>query len=200
MAAFAVFGLSNVNAQEDFNNFETFGFNHTDIMLEGSLGYNTSRDKNTDTKTNNFNFNPKVGYFVADNVAIGLEAGYNSFKKEVAGVNTRDAYALEAGVFARYYFLELGKRFKTYTELGVGFGSQKDKIGDIKAKGFGAGLDLGINYFVTENIAISFGLANVLSYQHYKADGAETESSFNADVNVFNNFFETAQFGLMFKL
>lgn len=197
VAAIAVFGLSNVNAQEDVT---AFGFNESDVLLEGSLGYSHTKDKNTDTKNNEFTINPKIGYFVSDDLAIGVQGSFTSGTSEVAGVDVTDAKSFGAGVFARYYFLELGQRFKTYTELGVGYASAKDKINDVKADGFGAGLNLGINYFVTDNIAISFGLADVLSYSSAKIDGGKAVSGFNADINVFNNFFETAQFGLSFKL
>lgn len=197
MAAFAVFGLSNVTAQEAET---TYGFEEGSIMLDGSLGFNSTNNKNTDVKTNGFSINPQVGYFLTEDFAVGVEASYNTLKRTVSGTDTSDEAAFGAGVFARYYFLDLGKRFKTYTELGVGFGSNKDKISDYKTNGFGAGLNLGINYFVTDNIAISFGLADVLSFNSNKADGGEAVTEFNANINVFNNFFETAQFGLLFKL
>lgn len=197
IAAVAVFGLSNVNAQEVE---PTYGFEESGIILEGSLGFNSTKDKNTDTKTNGFSINPKIGYFLTDDFAIGVEGAFSSSTSEVAGTDITDDKTFGAGVFARYYFLDLGKRFKTYTELGLGYASIKDKINDAKADGFGAGLNLGINYFVTENIAISFGLADVLSYSSAKADGGEAVSGFNGNINVFNNFFDTAQFGLLFKL
>lgn len=197
VAACAVFGLSNVNAQEIE---PTYGFEESSILLEGSLGFNSTKDKNTDTKTNGFSINPKIGYFLTEDLAIGVEGAFTSDTREVAGTDVSDDKTFGAGVFARYYFLDLGKRFKTYTELGLGYASIKDKINDIEADGFGAGLNLGINYFVTDNIAISFGLADLLSYSSAKVDGGESVSGFNANLNVFNNFFETAQFGLTFKL
>lgn len=197
MAAFAVFGLSNVNAQEIV---PTYGFDEGSILLEGGLGLNNTKDKNTDTKNNFFTINPKLGYFITDDFAVGVEAGYTASKKTVAGNTSNDVNAFGAGVFGRYYFLEVGNRFKTYTELGVGYDRSKDKINDYKSDGFGAGLSLGINYFVTDNIAISFGLADVLSYRSAKVDGGKAVSGFEGNLNLFNNFFDTAQFGLSFKL
>lgn len=197
MAAFAVFGLTQSNAQEVV---PAYGFEDGAIMLEGGLGFNTTKDKNSDTKTSSFSISPKLGYFVTEDFAVGVQADYSSAQKEVVGTKTNDVRAFGAGVFARYYFLELGNRFKTYTELGVGYDSGKDKINDYKTDGFGAGLTLGINYFVTDNIAISFGLADVVSYRSAKVDGAKAVSGFNGSLNVFDNFFDTAQFGLLFKL
>lgn len=197
MAAFAVFGLSNGFAQEAET---TYGFEEGGIILEGNLGYNSTNDKNNDSKINGFTINPKLGYFLTEDFVVGVQASYNSYTREIAGTDVNDNKVFGAGVFGRYYFLDLGKRFKTYTELGLGYSTDKDKINDFKTKGFGAGLNLGINYFVTDKIAISFGLADVLSYNSSKADGGKAVSSFNGNINVLNNFFETAQFGLLFKL
>ena len=104
------------------------------------------------------------------------------------------------GGFARYYFLDLGARFKTYAEAGAAFGSQKESITGVKANGFGLGAGLGLQYFVTEKIAINFGLSDILSYTSAKVDGGKAESEFEGNVNVFNNFFTTTQFGLTFKI
>lgn len=199
-AAIAAFGLSNVNAQE----METpeFGFSQGNIFLEGNLGYTSTNNKNTEEKTSDFTFNPKAGYFIDENLALGVELNYFSAKEEVAGIDTEDFSAFGAGVFARYYFLDLGKRFKTFGEVGVGYATGNDDLADFKVNGVNAGLSLGINYFMNENIAITFGLSDVLSYSTSKVDveGAESYNEFNANINVFNNFFTTAQFGLLYKL
>jgi outer membrane protein len=177
LSAAAVFVFSFANAQET----STFGFGEGNIIVEGNLGFNSTNDKNTDIKTSSFTFNPKAGYFITDDVAIGIELG--------------------VGAFARYYFLELGERFKTYGEFGLGFDTYKEEMGGLEAKasGFGAGLGLGMNYFITENFAINFALSDILSYSSYKPDGGEAISEFNGNINVFDNFFTTAQFGLTFK-
>lgn len=199
IAALAVVSFSNVNAQE----VETpiYGFQQGNVFLEGNLGYSNKNDKNIDEKTKDFTINPKIGYMISEDLAFGAEFNYQSANQTRAGVDTRDISAFQAGLFARYYFLDLGQRFKTYTELGVGYGSLKDDLTDLKANGVNAGLNLGINYFVTENIAISFGLSDILSYSTYKvdADGAESVNEFNANFNVLDNFFTTAKFGLLFK-
>ena len=201
MAAIAVFGLSNVNAQEVE---KTYGFDAGDVILGGGVGINTTKNKNFDTKSTEFSINPKVGYFINDDFAVGVQGSFTTgtATKNTAGVisDSKDLKSYGAGVFARYYFLDLGKRFKTYTELGLGYESLNDKITDTKADGFGAGLNLGINYFVNKNIAISFGLADILSYSSAKVEGGKSVSGFNGNLNVFNNFFETAQFGVLFVL
>ena len=201
IAAVAVFGLSNVNAQDEA---PTFGFAEGDIFVEGNIGFNSTNDKNTEDKSTRFNISPKVGYFMSEDLAIGGEVSFQSFKTEVGGVDALDASGFGVGAFARYYFLDLGERFKTYTEFGVDYSSLNDKSGteDVKLNGLNAGLDLGINYFVTENIALTFGLKNVLSFSSskYDTDGAEAETNFNLGFgDVANPFGGNAAFGILFK-
>ena len=202
VTALAVFGLANVTAQIEA---PTYGFDQGDIFLEGNIQYNATNNRNTEVETSNFNISPKAGYFLNSDFAFGVEASYGQNKETEEDIETTNSN-LSAGIFGRYYFLDLGKRFKTFTELGVNYLHTKTEIDgvedDLKANGFGAGLGLGINYFVNDNIAITFGLSDLISYQSVKADidGAKAVSQTNADINIIDNFFDTAQFGLLFKL
>ncbi len=208
----AMFAIGFANAQEVETTANEFGFKQGNFLLEGNLQFNSSKEENdaTEVKTSSFNFSPKAGYFISDKIAVGIELGIGSGKEEttVTGVGSSEetSSSFNAGVFARYYFLDLGKRFKTYTEAGVGFGSSKfEEDGEETSKdnGFNIGIDLGINYFVTESFAINFGLADVLSFNSTKTEfpgGGETkDNSFNGNINVFNNFFDTPTFGLTYK-
>ncbi len=198
MAAVAVFGFTNVNAQDE----KSYGFSEGDIFLEGNIGFGSENDKNVDAKSNSFNISPKLGFFISEDLAIGGVLSFSSFKEEVAGTDVFDQTGFGVGAFGRYYFLDLGERFKTFTEFGVGYSSNKDQISDVSLNTIGAGLDLGINYFVTEKIALTFGLRNVLSFSSTKADsdGAEAVSNFNLGFgDVANPFGGNAAFGILFK-
>ena len=214
-----VFGFA--NAQE-VKEASAFGFSKGNVFIEGQLSFESSKETLSaagndvsELKISSVNFSPKAGYFVTDDFAVGVQLELVSGKREETTIIPGAPTLVEetkvggfgAGVFARYYFLKLGERFKTYTELGVGFGSAKVEDNSqetAKINTFGAGLDLGINYFVTKNIAISFGLADVLAFnstkEENKVTGAETKSTgFNGNVNVINNFFDTPTFGLLYK-
>ncbi|MDM1501394.1 hypothetical protein HX071_04140 [Myroides marinus] len=213
----AVFGFT-ANAQETEK--PTFGFQESNIFVEGMFQITNSTSKleaegASKSKTTNFTFNPKVGYMLSDKFAVGasLSFGKNGLaESDFGGVFDKGAsvkgYTKEtyAGAFARYYFLELGQRFKTYAEVGVGFhqGVKEQALGkDLKATGVKAGLNLGMNYFVTPNLAIAFNLGDIFTYGNYntKHDGKKlsTDSKTSANVNVFNNFFDNATFGLTYK-
>lgn len=179
------------------------GFEQGDVFIEGSLGFSSANDKNSDEKTNQFNFAPKVGFLLNDDFALGAQLGFGTSKTEVAGTDTSEDNYFGAAVFGRYYFLDLGQRFKTYTELGLGYGRTNDKLNDFKTNSFGAGVDLGINYFVTEKIALTFGLDNILSFNSSKVDasGAKASNEFNFGIGEVNNpFGGTANFGILFVL
>ncbi|MTG97747.1 outer membrane beta-barrel protein [Myroides albus] len=188
-----------------------FGFKEGDIMLEGSFQISDKVTKPTETnegkeKFTNYTVNPKVGYFISDKVAVGASVAFGKSHGDFADMDQiGDAYSKDiyAGAFARYYFLELGKRFKTYAEVGVGFAENKNDFSKEKLTGIKAGLDLGFNYFVTENLAVAFTLGNVFSYsnQDMKSDGKKigSVSETNANLNIFDNFFDQAKFGLIYK-
>lgn len=104
-----------------------------------------------------------MDYFVSDKLLVIVQLGFGISIGEVLGVEVAKSSSLGAGVFCRYYFLELGQRFKTYADAGIDFGSTKSGLGNaevtINGASFGAGI--GINYFVTERIVLNFGIRNI---------------------------------------
>lgn len=193
LAAVLAFGLT-AQAQDK----PTYGFNQSDLFVEGNLGINSTNDKNTDVKTSSFNFNPKVGYMLTDKFAVGASFQVGNDTKKNNGTKVDKNNHFYGGVFGRYNFLDLGSRFSTFAEVGVGFAQTKD-FHNVKSKGIATGLDLGFDYFLTSNVALTFTLANVISYESMKADNQEAVSEFNANINVFDNFFDSAKFGLIYK-
>lgn len=192
---------------------EGFGFKEGDILVEGNLQLNSSKDSwevegiSNSVKEGTTLFAPKAAYFIDDQFALGIELGVGAYKQIYAagsGETEELSNGFYAGVFARYYFLELGQRFKTYSEFGVGMNNTKytDELGNVsKTSGFGAGVGLGINYFVSPKIAINFGLSDLLHFSTEKNKETNVKTDeFGANINVFNNFFSTATFGLTFKL
>ena len=204
----AVFAFGFASAQE-MDVTPTYGLTNGDVIVEGSLQFGSTNNKNTEIKTSRFGFTPKVGYMVTDKSMLGAQLGFGSTKTEEVNPDmTQKANSFTVGVFGRYYFLELGERFKTYGELGLGFGTVKGEvktpISTTKSDNINtvnAGLSLGMNYFLTQNVAISFTLADVLSYGTSKFDaaGAKAQTDFNGNINVFNNIFDTPTIGLMYK-
>lgn len=64
--AVALFGLSNAQIAKGT------------VYLSGSVGYSQEETNNGDSKVENFNVLPTVGYFVAPNLAVGLGVGFQT--------------------------------------------------------------------------------------------------------------------------
>jgi len=192
-------------------NAQEFGFKQGDIILEGNIGFNSTNDKDVEEKESSFSFTPKVGYFVTDKIAVGVQLGFSSAKQEDYGTGSESidkANAFGVGVFGRYYFLELGKRFKTYAEAGLGYATSKSEteaggttVEDPKVNTLGFNVGVGANYFITERLSLNVGLTNLINFGTSKVDvdGAESVSNFGAQVGQVNNVFDMATFGLAFK-
>ena len=122
----------------------------------------------------------------------------NIASEKGSGSDETNTFGVKAA--GRYYFLDLGQRFKVYGEAGLGFDSVSTKPGDKKQTNIGLGAGLGVNYFLTNSLAINFGLTDVFTVKNEKVkdvDGSTTTVNFK--VNEFSNFFTTPTFGLTFK-
>ncbi len=100
------------------------GSSGTDLM---GLGFVTAKDNDDyNTKISYFNLLPKAGYFVIDNLAVGLDIIVSTMsQKDVQDDDKYTGSMLSVGPFVRYYYpLE---KFYPFVELNVAFGTHKDK-------------------------------------------------------------------------
>lgn len=191
---------------------QNFGFQKGDALLEGAIGISSTDNQNTERKITSFSLTPKVGFFISDKTAIGVQLSYNQ-SKNTNYSGTEETYTLNngigAGLFARYYLLEIGSRFKAYGEALLGYGSLGGKTNDgistvklDKSNTIGINGGVGANYFLTPNIAIGYQFADIIGFSTTKANtsGAKASNNFLVNLNSFNNFFNSGQFSLTFKL
>ena len=194
------------------SNAQSFGFQKGDGLLEGAIGVSSTDNQSTERKINSFSVTPKVGLFISDKTAVGVQFGYNQ-SKNTNYSGTNETYNLTnsvgAGVFLRHYLLEVGSRFKAYGEAGLGYrsgggevnnGTTTVKLDKTNTVGINGGV--GANFFLTDNIAIGYQFADVISFSTTKAStsGAKASNNFNLNLNSFSNFFNSGQFSLTFKL
>jgi len=222
MAALFTFGLA---VAQEKSETEQYGFTKGNLFVEGQINISSEKGSSIDEgvedyerKTTMTNFTPKIGYLITDRFAAGVGLSYGNNKVTTTellndGQTTRETQKTNgfgAEVFARYYFLKLGKRFHSYSELNAGFLTYNiDEIEDDvtssgKMKTANVGFDIGINYFLTPKLAVSFTAANILEYNTYKIEGDEVDSSaktssFSVNLNVFKNFFQQPTFGLLYN-
>jgi outer membrane protein len=180
-AAFAVLGLGLTNAQEDD---DKKGFAKGDFYMSGAIGY--ASEKTGDVKANTFEFSPSAGYFVSENIAVGVSVGIMTGKNEEPGLLDVDTTQLNAGVFGRYYFTP-GKAFSLFGHLEADYVNAKVEQGPLesKADGFAFGFAPGISYFVSNNFALEASVG-VLGYSSTKPDvsGAESTDNFRIGVDM----------------
>ncbi|MCC9062212.1 outer membrane beta-barrel protein [Flavobacterium piscisymbiosum] len=192
------FSFANAQQQEvdsEMNSAKGVTFEKGDMFLEGSIKISTGGE------TDYYGFSPKFGYLLNDKFAVGAKLNYSSEKEETVPETKTNVFGI--GAFARYYFLELDKkRFKAFAEAGLGFGSNKTKIEGIEDdtdNSITADITVGLNYFVTKNIAVTFTLANVLAYNSVSPENGPSSDTFNLNINLFENIFDQPQFGLLYR-
>ena len=202
LSALAVFAFGAANAQEKGG----FGFSKGNVLVEGNLSVKSVSvpDGSSTKTTTSYGFAPVGGFFVTDKLAVGLGLDIRSDKGLESTGPSASVYDLDTfgvGAFGRYYFLDLGQRFKVYGQGTLGYTSYKAKYtrNDVKSSAFGFRAGLGVNYFLTNSIAINFAVSDVLSISHNKPESGDGNTTVNLNVNNFSNFFTTSTFGLTFK-
>lgn len=189
VTAVAVFGFTSVNAQDE----KTGGYSNGDVFATGSVSFSssTSEDYNSDA----FRFNPSVGYFVSDNVAVGVSLGIETRKQDYSFSSEVKTNAFTAGAFGQYYFTP-ENQFSFLLQLSALYTSfkQEQSSNEAKGDGFIAGFAPGINYFVSDCFALQANVG-VLSYQTEKIDGiSESSDGFSIGLNLTD-----INFGLTYK-
>lgn len=195
----AVFAFGYANAQDFVS--EGAGFSTGDKFIEGSFRYSSQdNDSSPSAESSSWSFNPTFGYMLTDQWAIGgrLNFGGTEYNNNIKSSN------LGVTAFARYYFLTLGasKSFNAYGDAGLGYTSSKYEniLGEDSTDGkLNANVSLGMNYFFTPNWAVTFTLANLISYNSYSPEDGENGNDLTIEVNLFNNIFDQPQFGLLYK-
>jgi outer membrane protein len=188
------------------------------IMLGGDLGFSvqggetesgpdgntTTADKSTQT---NFRIRPRVGYFVADNFAVGLDLQYqldrSNDNQDPETITTRNT--IGAGLFGRYYWMMGDGNFGLFGQAELGFSTSSGEsetdgsTSDLPtSQSFAGGIRPGVTFFPTENFGIDFSVG-LLNYSVTTTDNApdnddfveeetDTNFQFNADFrNILAN-------------
>ena len=150
--------------------------------------FQSTRTQNSYTKENDvdavYSVSPTLGYFVTDRFAVGVSG--------TIGRTSADVKTTGVSVFGRCYVLNIGKNFKTYSQLTIGTNSA-DAAG-VKTTTTSANLGLGANYFVSNRLALTMGIADLVSYSK-----VEDASTFTVGFNGVTNPFSLASFGVLYK-
>lgn len=160
------------------------------VLVGGSIGFGTEKsDVSGAEESTSFNITPKAGYFVSDNIVIGLGLGYE-YEKSATDVK---ADYVSVAPFGRYY-KSLSDQFKFFGELSVPLEFGSFKAGDVKtgeSTSIGVALAPGFAFFPTKKIGIELAFSG-LSYENYQREDADGDKIDGASGNSFNigaNFF-----------
>lgn len=126
------------------------------FVIGGGVGFNTESVKDADDKATSFNILPSVGYFVSDNISVGLGLGY-SWNKEENETNEATAGAFSIAPFSRWYSANGPVRFFGQLSVPMAWGNLKEndeKVGNVS--NYGVELAPGVAYFPTSKIGLEF--------------------------------------------
>ncbi|HEX9979836.1 MAG TPA: porin family protein, partial [Flavobacterium sp.] len=85
LSAAALFAFGFANAQDAATTTTGGkGFSSGDIFMSGAVGFTSTSEPfgTEELKTTSFRIEPRVGFFVADNIAVGAMVGYQSSKTD----------------------------------------------------------------------------------------------------------------------
>ncbi len=108
-------------------------------------------------------FNPEMGYFIKDNLALGLLIEFQNAKYQDTNNDVSEYSGFLIGPSAKYYF-PLAQRFKFYSALAVPFGTiirKNTGYSDEKTQTMRVELTPGFTFFPTNKIGIEFGLGRL---------------------------------------
>ena len=126
----------------------------------GSLSLTTYRSSINMISHKIININPNFGYFIKDNLAIGIKTPLY-----LEG-NNSDIFSLSFGInaFSRYYFAKTEKT-SFFGSANYGLNTfQKEGYSSYSSNQYSAGIGLGFTYFLTKNI----GFETELLYDYSK--------------------------------
>ena len=120
------------------------------ILLGGNVGY--SSEKIGESKLENFEFSPKVGYQFSDNMTFGVEGSIMNVK--TTGLERTEKYKI--GGFLRYSY-PLSDLFSVYLDLGAGY--QNTSLNN--AKGMYASFDPGLFINMKRGFGLNFSIGGI---------------------------------------
>lgn len=156
------------------------------MMLGGQIGFDHSKVKDADNSAYSFTIAPSIGYFVGNNVAVGLGLGYQYDENTSLASSIFDAASLnvfQVSPFARMY--KGDGDFKFFGQLSVPMAWGEGKVNDEsigKIESYGVALSPGFTYFPTSKIGVELSVRGL----YYESNVVKPEGASN---NVtLNNF------------
>jgi hypothetical protein len=123
--------------------------------LVGATTSNFSLSGDRDYSQFSLQLSPSVGYFVTDNLAVGVRLGFSASSTRALGVSVSRTSSLGAGIFGRYY-IPLTERIKIPIELETNYVRGFGRINS-NPNNFGymsSGIYSGVSIFLNDAISL----------------------------------------------
>jgi hypothetical protein len=184
---------------------------HAQLFVGGSLGLNSTKTSSTTGSTTtelgknfNYDFSPEVGYFLSENLALGLDFGIGNNKTTTPITPTTNS---ELSVtnwsirpFARYYAMKSGS-FSLFGEgaINIGGSSSQTTNGATTTDGlststFGISLQPGIAYDLSDKVSLIAKVGGI----YYSSNGTSITNGVGA--NAVKTETSSPSFGLGLNL
>jgi opacity protein-like surface antigen len=157
------------------------------FLLGSNLSFNASNiteknkngNKNVLPSTYSLSVNPKLGYFVMENLSIGIDINFIYTRDTTSNSSeTSSRTHFLMGPFGRYYFL-LNDNLYLFFEANVGLGLTSTP--ELSKTLLGAGAGPGLSFFLTDNVA----LETMAKYNYFQTSGTDqTETINNLNMSI----------------
>jgi len=154
------------------------------MLLGGYVGFTS--EKIGETKSENFEFSPKIGYQFADKWTAGVEGSVMAFK--TAGLEKSEKY--KVGGFVRYS-TPLSELFSVFADLGAGY--QNASVND--AKGMYASLTPALFINMKRGFGLNFSIGGV-NYDNIDGKNDPRQERIGFDFGKTFNIGISKNFGL----
>lgn len=158
--------------------FGQSSFKKGDKFVEGSMNY--SRVNNT----TNSSLNLSGAHFFTNRFALGLTGAVSETKTS-------------AGVFGRCYIFEKND-FSVFSQLTAQ--TSVETLNSVSTRCNNLNLGVGLNYFVTNRLALTTHLFNLMDVTHYPSKDGYSQPDVHFGFSGVDNPLSTAKFGILFKL
>lgn len=130
-------------------------------MVGGTAAFSSQKYKDADESLTRFNISPDVGYFFADDLAVGLDVDYSNID-----FGSTSTSLFSVGPFIRYYLID-----PVFLELDANFG-----LGDLEFTEYGAAV--GYSFFLNNSVSLEPKL-------YYRIHNVDDTSVVDFDSNTF---------------
>lgn len=154
------------------------------MLLGGNVGFTS--EKIGDSKTENFEFSPKIGYQFTNNWTAGVEGAIQTSK--ITGLEKQEGYKI--GGFVRYA-RPLSETFAVYGDLGAGY--QNTSLND--ADGVYASLTPALFINMKRGFGLNFSIGGI-NYDNVKDNTDVKQERFGFDFGKTFNIGISKNFGL----